>query len=82
MVDDSVGAEEIGFIFLKIILNGWAEEGPIGCAIAGAGVADACEIASEDLFLEAVDGGGDAFKVLENSYILCYRCTSAATVFS
>lgn len=82
VVDDSVGTEEIGLVFLKIFLNSWAEEGIIGCAIAGAGVADASEIASKDLFLEAVDGIGDAFKVLENCYIFRYRCASAATVVS
>ena len=82
VVYDSVGTEEIGLVFLKISLNGWAEEGVIGCAIAGAGEADASEIASKDLFLEAVDAAGDAFKVLENSYFLCYLCASAATVVS
>ena len=82
MVDDSIGAEEIGLVCLKIFLNGWAEECIIGCAIAGTRVADASEIASKDLFLEAVDPAGDAFKVLENSYILRYGCASAATVVS
>lgn len=82
VVDDSVGAEEIGLVCLKILSNSWAEEGIIGCAIAGAGEADASEISSKDLFLEAVDGVGDAFKVLKNCYIFRYRCASAATVVS
>ena len=82
MVDDPVVAEEIGLVFLEILLNSWAEEGIIGCAIAGAGEANASEIASKDLFLEAVDGVGNAFKVLENCYIFRYRCASAATVIS
>ena len=82
MVDYSIGTEEIGFVCLKIFLNSWAEEGIIGCAIASAGVVHASEITSKDFSLERVDGVGYALKVLENSYILCYRCTSAATVFS
>ena len=82
MVDNSIGAEEIGLVCLEIFLNGGAEKGIIGCAIAGAGVADASEIAGKDLFLETVDAAGDAFKILENSYVLRYRCTSAAMVVS
>ena len=82
MVDDSIGAEEIGFICLKVSLNGWAEEGIIGCAIARAGIAYASEITSKDLFLELIDGARYAFKVLENSYISRYRCATATGVFS
>ena len=82
MVDYSIGTEVIGFVCLKIFLNSWTEEGIIGCAIASAGVVHASEITSKDFSLEPVDGVGYAFKVLEYSYLFCYRCATATVVFS
>ena len=77
VVYDAIDAEKIGLVRCKIVLYRGAKEGVVCCGVARAGEADAGQIASEDLLLEAVDGVWDTFEVLEDSHFFGYRCAGA-----
>lgn len=58
------------------------EEIPVGGVVTIAGIAYTREIAGEDLFLERVNGVGDALEISEHRDITGNRCTKSTTCIS